>query len=265
MPEDKGLKYDQAIVELAHKHIHNHTCQILSKGGAFGYEPYGSGVLVKIDQLYFIFSASHVLEKMEQEDLYINTPEGIKPIQGAVELTDLTKHDNIDVAYVLLDPKFGDLLEKKYKFLPKDLLRKKYDDSGSVYLTMGYPVVNIKDDPATKTIRTGSSFVIHPLAKDKVYEYYKYSRELHYVLQYAGKGTDLKTNQKKKINKAPHGMSGGGLWHITFFEDENSSLILEYNLIGIVFEKQQKHFVHVANHIEILLDGIHQKIPIVKL
>lgn len=262
MTDDFNRRLEKEILDLTSKTIHLHTIQILTKGGQFGYEPLGSGVLVKIQQFYFIFSASHVLGDYEKETLYVNTNKGMKPIVGAIELTNIDKEGRVDVAYAFLDPTFGKELEEKYVFLPADLIRKKYDDSASVYVSMGYPVVNIKADPDTKTIRTGSSFTIHPLAKDHVYEYYKYYKNLHYVLEYSGKGTDLWTNEKKKTNKAPHGISGGGLWHISFYEDENSNITLDYRLIGIMFYRHTKYFVHVANNVDLILDGIKGKIGI---
>ena len=74
----------------------------------------------------------------------------MQPIIGAVELTNLDKHDNIDVAYAFLDPDFGKELEKKYLFLTKEFLGKKYDDSASIFATMGYPVDNIREDKEQK-------------------------------------------------------------------------------------------------------------------
>jgi hypothetical protein len=258
MEEDDFYKrLDKEIINLVKEKIDRHTCQILSKGGQYGHQPHATGVLVNIGQQHFLFTASHALDKSEHEPLFINSDTGMIEISGDVKQTNLETHDNLDVGYVILDPRLAKKLAIKYTFLPQDLIRRKYADESSYYLSAGYPEVNIKAEPENNIIRTGLSFTAHPLAKDHVYDFYKLDKRLNIALEYSGVGTDMLTGLKKKNNLTPHGISGGGLWHIAIQENEKKEILLDYRLAGVMTKYiKSKYFVLVANNVDIILAAL---------
>ena len=73
-----------------------------------------------------------------------------------------------------------------------------------------------------------------------------------------GKGTDVKTKQPTKIEANFYGISGGGLWFLTYNSDENLNVhSIDYKLIGIMTEfKKGKYYCLIANKIHLILEAL---------
>lgn len=243
------------VTSIATKFITHHTCQILRKGGKYGYSPTGSGVFAQVGSNYFLFTASHVLELAEQDKLFVLTRVGMILIAGDYKFSDLKVDNGIDVAYVVLDKNFAALIKETYRFLPQNQIQLGHIGKDEKhYLTMGFPAVNIKQEG--NAVITGSAFYLHHHAKQKVYEHYKVDFNTHFIIEFSGKGTNLFNEEKVKVNSEPHGMSGCGLW-VLEVNPSNPEVPISYFLIGIMTEyKKSKYHVLVGNRIDLIAQGI---------
>lgn len=251
-----GTSKNPEITDLATNRIFYHTCQILQQGGEAGYRPLGSGVLVKVFDNYYLFTASHVAATKDGEELYVLTKRGIRTIIGEARESDLEVNSKIDVAYIRLHPQFVELLKESYEFLPQNrILLNHFTNDSTFYLAYGYPAVNIKVDAENRMVRVGSEFYLLKPSKEKVYKRYGLDEQAHFILDFAGKGTSLFTDEKIKVNSEPYGISGGGLWALK--QTQNIENPLDYALIGLLIEyRKGQYHILIANRIDIVVQGI---------
>lgn len=241
------------------KQIHKHTIQFLEKGGKYGHKPYGSGVLIFADNKCLIVTASHVTSDFDNNPLFVTSVKGIIPIVGDLRETDLDKDKSTDLAYIILDDQIAAILVQSYEFIPVNkILHSHKALRSNQYLVVGYPEVNIRADAAERKVYAGSSIFLLTMSLDKVYEYYKLDEDKHFVLDFAGKGLDLETDEKSGKIADPYGMSGCGLWLLT--EKPNLDYLeLQYNLIGIMTSfKKGKYHCLIGNRIEIVISALVQ-------
>lgn len=246
---------DEYVLKTSKEKIHYHTIQFLVRGGKFGYKPLGSGVLVKINGRYLIFTASHVTENTGEQNLYISTPKGFLRVVGEARETDLEKDKHTDLAYIILEDVVGKALEEAYSFIPISMIKPfhQMEEQGR-YIVIGYPVKNIRTEG--KIVYAGSSTYLLQGSKDEAYEFHKLSKELHLVLNFAGKGIELTGNNKKKRDPEPYGISGCGLWLITAIPN-NERVEFNYRLIGIMTQfRKVKYHVLVGNRVELLMEAL---------
>ncbi len=246
--------YDKEVVEIAKSKIRWHTCQIFNKGGKYGYKPIGSAILATIKNNDYLFSASHVISEISSENHgFIQTPLGFQLIIGEANESDISVNSKIDIAYIKLEKNLALLLKEAYIFLPENkILRNHIPLDTTQYLTLGFPASMIKKENGK--VVTGCSFNLHSIMKERVYKIERYDESIHYLLNFAGKGTGLINNVKRQIIRDPHGMSGCGLWYISRTQGLKN-LEYDYFLIGIMFyvEKSRFHYL-VGNKINLLID-----------
>ncbi|MEJ7679800.1 MAG: hypothetical protein WKG06_18480 [Segetibacter sp.] len=160
------------------------------------------------------------------------------------------------MTYIQLDKEVAEAISQAYNFFTIDKIGHSHlAKKSNQYLVVGYPETNIR--AKRKTVYTGANILLLASAKDEVYEYYKFNKEDHFLLGFAGKGLDLTTNKKSEKLGDPYGMSGCGLWYISAAFDDNKKLICDYMLIGIMTEfKKDKYDVLIGNRIEFLIDAL---------
>jgi hypothetical protein len=96
-----------------------HTCQFF-KGNPVELKPFGSGVFVVINDVHFVFTASHVAKALadNNNDLFIKVGyDKYVNIVGRVKYTDLNKSRGLDLAYIKLDDQTIPPLTEHYSFL----------------------------------------------------------------------------------------------------------------------------------------------------
>ena len=253
---EKPQEFDKLAFEIG-KQIHKHTIQFLAKGGKFGHRPYGSGVLVFADNKCLIITAAHVTEDFENTPLFVTSNKGIIPIVGDLRETDLVKDRTTDLAYIILDDTIASILVQTYDFLPVSKISYLHIPViANRYLVVGYTEVNIRAVKEEKTIYAGSSIFLLTMSKEEVYDYYKFDKHKDYILDFAGKGIDIQTDEKSGKIVDPYGMSGCGLWLLTEKPDKET-LNLQYNLIGIMTEfRKGKYHCLIGNRIEIIITAL---------
>lgn len=252
-------KIDKLIRELVEEEIIRFTVQLFHKTEK-GLRPYGSGVLAFIHNTHFIISASHVAEYLEVESnqLFIRVSEKrFINVIGVVNYTEIETSQGVDLAYVKISTEMVEPLSNSYRFLTIDKFSKHSQLlDGMNYCVVGFPENNIRLDSAH--LETGASFYVTSASSNKVYEHYKLNKSDYLIIDMKGKGTDLISGGKKKINTHFYGISGCGLWFLTYNLNPNSNEYwVSYKLIGIMTEfKKGKFFCLIANKIHLFLDAL---------
>jgi len=253
---EKPKDFDRLAFELGTQ-VHKHTIQFLAKGGKYGHRPYGTGVLVFANNKCLIITAAHVTADFDNTPLFVTSNKGIIPIVGNLRETDIGKDKTTDLAYIILDDAIASILVQTYDFLPiSKILHSHVPINANQYLVVGYPEVNIRAVKEEKTIYAGSSIFLLTMSKEEVYEFYKFDKNKDYILDFAGKGIDLQTDEKSGKIQDPYGMSGCGLWLLTE-KPTVDTIQLQYHLIGIMTQfRKGKYHCLIGNRIEIVMSAL---------
>jgi len=249
--------FEKKIYDICGSSIIRHTCQFFIKSGN-ELKPFGSGVFVKSENKHFILTASHVAELLENnnENLFIKVDhKNYINVLGQIWMTEIEKSNSIDIAIIRIDEQMLPALSKPYIFLPISKFRK-HDKllNAPHYAVIGYPSINVKKENGF--LETGATIYLTSPSKEKVYKYYGFDPKHFYILEMEGKGNDLTTGNKSKINDKFHGISGCGLW-LMFTHKEEKEYKVDYRLIGIMTEfRKGKYYCLIGNKIQIVIDAL---------
>lgn len=252
-------KIDVLTKELVEKELLRYTIQLFKKTEK-GLRPYGSGVLAFLHGTNFIITASHVADYLEVDSnqLYIRvSKKGFINVIGIINYTEIETSKGVDLAYIKISSEMLEPLSSSCKFLTIDKFSKHSQLlDGMNYCVVGFPENNIRLD--STQLETGASFYVTRASSNKVYEHYKLNKSDFLIIDMKGKGTDLISGDKKKINTHFYGISGCGLWFLTYNLDPNSNEYwISYKLIGIMTEfKKGKYFCLIANKIHLFLNAL---------
>lgn len=251
---------DKAVIEQIDSKIFRHTIQFL-KYNNDKHKPFGSGVFAKIYDDYFIITASHVasffLEHPNEELIIKITKELFIPVFEEVKYSIIEKSERIDLAYIKLAKQtIIDLLKV---YIPVSIEKFRHHNNllnGTNYCVLGYPTINVTKEG--EPFDTGAAyFLATPSTSDKTYQYYKFNKRDHIILNVKGKGTDVNTGKKAKIISQFHGISGCGLWFLLIYDNPvTGKTEVDYRLVGIMTEfRTGKYFCVIANRIWLIIEA----------
>lgn len=245
---------DKAIVQVTSEQVLHHTCQFFHKPED-KILPFASGVFVILGGIHYIFTAAHVTEALSDETpLFLKIHNGYVSVVGTLNETE--QKNGVDLGYIRLDERIIPNLLKSYKFLPLEKIRGRHKLlDASNYCVLGFPTKNqtVENDGR---IRTGASIYVIAPCKEVVYSHYKFNSETSLFMEMKGKGSDLLTGEKSKIDDRFYGISGCGLWLLLFSFSEGDYTV-DYRLIGIMTEfRKSKYYCLIGNKIDILLEGL---------
>jgi len=233
-----------------------HTCQFFEETKN-GMKPFGSGVLVVVNNIHYIFTAAHVAKILEKQNfnLFINVFEdGYINVVGRVKYTNLDQRPGIDLAYIKLDGQIISLLIKHYKFLPVNKIRihNQLLEGGANYCVLGFPENQFSYADGELTTYPQAYFTLPTI--DKAYEYYGLNKAYWIIVTMTGKSQDVTTKEKSPMDTHFYGLSGCGLWLMMPNMEENSC---DYRLIGIMTDfKKGKYFCLIGNKIKFLIEAL---------
>lgn len=197
---------------------------------------YATGVLLTLDNRFFVVTAAHVLAKY-YNDTFVLLAGTEATLRGPLYSTKGTAEDCIDLAALeLTDAIQLTQLQQEYRFLTLADISTRQTHTNNLYLLVGYP--------ARKTKVYGGAIYAKPYSLQAQaatgFDYAKYGiqRATHIVLDASG---DVVGGSNPNPHKRPllHGVSGCGLWH-------NGNYLLgdparEKRLVGIVTEEVAEH------------------------
>ncbi len=255
---ESNSETDKLVKNLIDSDLLRFTIQFFYKSEN-GLRPFGTGVLALIHDVHFILTASHVADYLTEDSnqLFIRVDkEKYINVIGDIKYTDIDKSQGIDLAYIKIDKEMITPLSRPYKFLTIDKISKHNRMlDASNYCVLGYPEKNIKFNNGK--LDTGASFYLTNATNENPYDFYGYNKSDFFLVEMKGKGIDIETGDKKKINTHFYGISGCGLWYIDFNQDpQTNEYWLDYRLIGIMTEfRKGKYFCLVANKIHLFIEA----------
>jgi len=253
IPRELDIQINKQIADLVNKV----TCQLFLKDGKYDFSPLGTGVLVKLGGIHYIFTAAHVAEEFDKK-LFLMTPTGkFIELFGECQMSNYNKKPKFDVAYFKLSKGFGEILERNFTFLKKENIETSHEllDAAN-YAIFGYPASNVKEVEENVVSTKASLFIVKPL-EDKAYDYYKFEKHLFYILEFKGRGISLETGEKSNKLGKQNGLSGCGLWFMEVTKLDGQEYEVVFSLIGIMTdERYGKYKSLIANKINVLISGI---------
>lgn len=251
---------DKLTNELIENNILKHTIQFFTFKEK-KYKPYGSGVLALIHDTHFILTCSHVADFFEnnpKEELYIKVNEnGFINVLGEIKYTEIKKSKNIDLAYIKIDEQMLPYLKVTYNFINTKQIKKhnKLLDAAH-YCILGYPEKNIIKNE--KGFETGASYFLTKPTNNNPYSFYKFDEKNFIILEMKGIGKDMRNGERKKVSDNFYGISGGGLWLLTYVQNPiKQEFFIDYKLVGIMTDfRKGKYYCLIANKIHILMEAL---------
>lgn len=213
--------------------IRNFTCTFFKNQNS--YVQHGTGVFVKIETNYFIFSAAHVLDDFEK--LFIPVQEGkylIKP-GGTIFKNNPKgdrKFDELDVGIIILDNQSVKDLSTDYSFVDSSDLEINHTTTDFInYIVFGYPCNWSKKSQLRSSFHSIPFYIFTKCVDLNEYKKLERNEYLNLIVEYDRKNTP--NTKSKSISFGPDlfGISGCGLWYINPFD-----LKSEIKLIGIMNE-----------------------------
>jgi len=207
---------------------------------------FASSVVIKLEQKYYLITASHVIIQIITTDnsLTIGVNGKYIPISGEFIYSYESGKDNFDIAYIELNNQF--IAEYEIRFLEhRRLLLNSTPESCDIAFIHGYPNSKNKQKKAlwNTTLFRAKTYTYAGIIKN---DFSKWSdlgkkKENHTCMSYS-----KKTNGNAPLN--PTGLSGGGLWIVPnilkaddFYLDSIS--IEYYEKKSVVFATKMKQII----------------------
>lgn len=195
--------------------IRSHTCKLVKDDN--GYKIHGTGVLLKINNLYILVSAAHVFDDFDKLSIPLEMGKTMFHPGGEIISSSpgiSREKDFIDIGILILDSESVTDLNSEYSFLDeKDILINQIFLEKEYYTIYGFP------SSWSKKSFTRNSFHVRPFFQFtnpvNVNEYPKFGRNdyQNIMVNYDRKQSiNVKSNS---LNYGPNlfGMSGCGLWY----------------------------------------------------
>jgi hypothetical protein len=204
---DLLLPYTTAVLKLHKKH---------------SVEFFGSALLVQHLGKYYLVSAAHVLDHLnDEEPLFINVPGGLITLRGSICTTATAnertrRDDQIDIGVIAL-PESQSHRFQNASFITSDKLDIKQEiHAKHGYVVAGYPVTQNKNsvDPNTKSINPSAYVGLCWEADDDVYSQLNGHRGLSLALNFNLKKV-FSVEGTKRTAPALNGLSGAPVWGFT--------------------------------------------------
>lgn len=253
------------IVDEAAREILEFTPQIFRKED---YEvdnvkpkPLATGILINVEQDYFLVTACHILTKAKPEDIGIMIDDTFCILNGEiVQAKDVKdcKNDKIDIAITKLDKNVVETILKGYTFLTLN----KIDYAHTViteprYLIVGFPGTRTRIKKHTQKIIPDPFIYLTKEADKKVYGKLGFEEHSNMIAVYRRRKTKTFGSPYVNFGPDPHGISGCGLWYLQI--PSLGNLVKEhknvsYKLVGMMTEYRQERNVVIATRIHIITE-----------
>ena len=256
------IDYYRELQTEANKDAYSVTCHFLKVDNGAAH-PHASGVFIKIENLYFLLTAAHVVD-YQHNDIYIGIDNKTLLKLGG-EWTgnipaDIRENDRIDTAILKLDDISVEKIKGKYEFLDISEVGINHNfELMPKYQSVGFPASQSKYNKfKNETKSTPFLFTTMPAEKN-IYEELKCKEFINFIVHYDKKNVrDYKTD-KRQTGPDPFGISGSGLWYTPVQLREKGEKV-EKKLVGIMTEwpsKNKKYWI--GTRIDLFTEVIRQK------
>lgn len=222
------------------------TCQLF-----YGLNCIGSGILLKIDDDYFLVSAAHVIEENKIRQMFIPNGKEFIAIEGdfkgiALEEGQNREDDKIDLAVVKLATHVVIEISSIFEFLSLDRIDINHNISNlNDYCLYGFPNIWTEKIVENQEFKSMPLFLRTQLNIEQKRTVPKYVKNSKLIVEYGGSPN----------HPVAKGLSGSGLW----FLPQNSDGIEDISLVGILTDCFEYDKVITATRIDILTEILRQR------
>ena len=228
-------------------------------------EVVGSGVLVRIAERRFLFTAAHVLDALENRSSYLDLAGTLVPLAGHSRSTKPPSEgrhaDRLDFAYVLLAEEARAAIPDSY-YLSADQLGRdeqpRYESPGRTpYLVAGYPSSRLKVNARDGTYHARPMPLATVVATLDVHRQLQLSTDSHIALEFDR--SRMVRRAGPAVGPEPRGVSGGGVFRL---DSLTRGLDAPDKLVGIVVSwRREPPLCLIATRIEAFLAPISVEFP----
>lgn len=204
------------------------------------YIQHGTGVFVKFESKYFIFTAAHVLDDIE--DLFIPLNNGfdlLKPGDQVIKnkSADIREKDELDLGIIILDEISVKEILSEYSFLECEDVEINHSQINLLtYIIFGYPTSWSKKSMIKNSFHTKPFFQITKCIEKEDYAKYERNEFLNLIVEYDRKNTPNLKSKSLSFGPNLYGISGCGLWYINPIDLKSNP-----KLVGIMNEWSKKN------------------------
>ena len=198
----------------------------------------GSGVLLRIGDCVFLFTAAHIADFAGEGTLLIPGRDGFMPVNGFYSVGPMPPSgnrddDNLDVAFVCLNTECAENLDAgRIIFEASDLSLEAEPKLRYIYSFAGYPWR--KSRARQSAIETEFITIESSEIPKEQYEALGLARSKHIAIQFNRKRTFSELHRRVVVPPMPSGMSGGGVY--AWSEDALKKWPVRLPLVGIANE-----------------------------
>jgi len=179
--------------------------------------PYGSGVLVQIDEHYFVFTAAHVIENTD-ETIGVGFLENNFRTLGGTKLFNQTnnrENDKQDVGIIKLDDPSVRYLKTLYKFIQKEDLGINHEPVfNPQYVAVGFPATKSKYNAYKNALKSVPfNYITHPVKPQNPIKV-DFNPVSQLLIHYDKNAARNYQSGLRTQGPEPHGMSGCGFWYL---------------------------------------------------
>lgn len=258
------IDYYREIQFEATKDILKCTCQFITeKNGET--KAHASGVFIKIDENYFLITAAHVIENLEN-DIFVpleNTDTlklGGELTINALNISEKRDNDKIDVALLKLCEKSVQTISSHYSFLEQNEIEINHSiNKLPQYISFGYPCSMTKKKYKTNDLIAKPFNYITIPAEEIIYNELNCETFKNIVVHYEKNRVLNYTTGGYNTGPDTFGISGSGLWFIPSQLVESGHKVVK-KLVAILTEwpiRNRKYWI--ATRIDVITEIIRQK------
>lgn len=239
------------------------TFALLKKSGRNHYEPIGSASIFTVAGRFFLITAAHVANLLDDSNATVRTASAYIDIHIPFGKTEGREDDKVDIAIGELDPKVLAIAGQEFckPFDLPDVTQDFIHKPGDQITFSGYPTTSNKkrvlnDKPPAQFMYTGPQIKFdHVIYKGKGFVPHR-----NMAIDFDRKKCTA-LNQTKVIFPLPHGMSGGLVWatdRAAYIEKKEVKLT---GVIGIGIEYHESDKLLIGTHIGAVFEALRNGRP----
>ena len=255
--------YRRELQSEANKDAYKVTCQFFTKENNVVI-PHASGVFIKVEDFYFLFTAAHVTDDYHHNDIFIRIDNKTSRKLGGKwtvnDPKDKRETDRIDTAVLKLDEISIEKVKATYEFLDISEVGINHNfELMSEYQLVGFPASQSKYNKSKNEIKSKSFLFTTMPAEKAIYEELKCEDFTNFIVKYHKKKVEDYKTGKLQTGPDLYGISGSGLWY-TPEQLRKKGERVEKKLVGIMTEWSTENRKYlIGTRIDLFTECIREK------
>jgi hypothetical protein len=197
----------------------------------------GSGVVLEINNSYFIISAGHLFNVDDFPKLMIPAKDDKMTLCNGKLITTYKNYNDknkVDLAVFRFSERQNKHIEGHYRFIkPNEIQLEHKTVETSSYIISGYPINNVEKITGKPIYIAEPLQILTSTVRNRTYKKFGFDPSIHILVKLYGRVKPFLSTHKKRLKK-PTGISGSGLWYVPDWTKINDDGVPKHLLIGIL-------------------------------